>query len=74
MVSPFDSGRQALFSRPSAKSDGGAQRQQPDLELPADAVGLELVDQVEHDQIVAKLFAGGGLVEIGPRRPRPNGK
>ena len=38
---------------------GGQEREQAELVLPAQAVGLELVEQVEHGQVAAELFAGG---------------
>ena len=38
---------------------GRQQLQQAELILPAQAVGLELVEQVEHGQVAAKLLAGG---------------
>ena len=38
---------------------GRQQLQQAELVLPAQAVGLELVEQVEDGQVTAKLFAGG---------------
>ena len=63
-VSPFVSGRQAELSSPSAKSDGGRSGMEAELVLPAQAVGLELLDQLEHGQVVAELLAGGGLGEV----------
>ena len=44
---------------------GGQKLQEPELILPAQAVGLEFGQQVEHGQIAAKLFAGGFGGEIG---------
>ena len=39
---------------------------QAELVLPAEAVGLELVEQVEHGQVVAELLAG----RVARRSPR----
>ena len=64
IVSPFARAGSCELSRPSAKSDGGAQRDQAELVLPAQAVGLELVEQVEHREVVAELLARRALVEV----------
>ena len=61
---PSPSGRQVELSSPSAKSLGGQQLQQAELVLPAEAVGPELVEQVEHRQVAAQLLAGGRGVEV----------
>ena len=53
-TSPFDSGRHVELSRPSRKSLGGSTGKQAELVLPAEAVGLELGQQVEHGQVHAQ--------------------
>ncbi len=61
---PLPSGRACELSRPSAKSLGGSSFKQPELILPAQAIGLELIEQVEHGEVAAKLFAGRGGGEV----------
>ena len=56
---PFPSGRACEFSRPFGEVAGRQQLQEAELVLPAQAVGLELVEQVEHGQVAAELLAGG---------------
>ena len=44
---------------------GRQELEEPELILPAHAIGLEFRQQVEHSQIAAELFAGGFRGEVG---------
>ena len=61
---PLPSGRACELSSPSAKSLGGSRFKQAELVLPAQAIGLELGQQVEHGQVTAELLAGGRGCEV----------
>ena len=54
---PFGPG--VRVEQPFGEVAGRQQLQQAELVLPAQAVGLELVEQVEHGQVAAELLAGG---------------
>ena len=74
MVSPFDFGPARRVEEPLGEVDGGAQRDEPELVLPAEAVGLELAEQVEHGEVVAELLAGRVARRSRRRRARPSGR
>ena len=56
---PLPSGRQCEFKQTFGEVAGRKQFEQPELVLPAQAVGLELVEQVEDGQVAAELLARG---------------